>query len=160
MNRQRLRAFLLGGAVGALAGILLAPRSGRELWGSIADRAGDARERSRESYFQAQERMQERFSEGFAGTRENPRGTTTPENEVFAGPADASTQPAPETATRLPLRDVSWNAQRADEREPTGESAGDSAEVQEELRRRVRETRARLRARLDEPTSPEGDRGE
>lgn len=160
MDRQRLRTFLLGGAVGALAGILLAPRSGRELRGSIADRAGEARERSRESYFQAQERMQERFSEGFAGTRENPRRTTTPENEVFAGPADASTHPGPETPTRPPLRDVSWDAQRADKREPAGEPPGDSGETQEELRRRVRETRARLRARLDEPTSPDGDRGE
>lgn len=156
MDRQRLRTFLLGGAVGALAGILLAPRSGRELRGSIADRAGEARERSRESYFQAQERMQERFSEGFAGTRETPRRATTPENEAFAGPADASTQPAPETATHPPLRDVSWNAQGDDKHEPTG----DSAETQEDLRRRVRETRARLRARLDEPTGPDGDRGE
>ncbi len=160
MDRQRLRTFLLGGAVGALAGILLAPRSGRELRGSIADRAGEARERSRESYFQAQERMQERFSEGFVGTRENPRRTTTPENEVFAGPADASAHPGPETPTRPPLRDVSWDAQRADKREPAGEPPGDSGETQEELRRRVRETRARLRARLDEPTSPDGDRGE
>lgn len=159
MDRQRLRTFLLGGAVGALAGILLAPRSGRELRGSIADRAGEARERSRESYFQAQERMQERLSEGFAGTRETPRRTTTPENEVFAGP-DGATQLAPETATRPPLRDVSWNAQRDDKREPAGESSGNPDETQEELRRRVRETRARLRARLDEPTSPDGDRGE
>src|SRR3712207_2501352 len=54
LDKQRLRTFLLGGAVGILAGILLAPRSGRELRGSIADRAGEARERSRETYFEAQ----------------------------------------------------------------------------------------------------------
>src|SRR5919112_1262606 len=68
LDRQRLRSFLLGGAAGIIAGILLAPRSGRELRGSIRERAGEARERSRESLFEAQERMQERLSE----TREGP----------------------------------------------------------------------------------------
>jgi gas vesicle protein len=63
LDRQRLRSFLLGGAAGVIAGILLAPRSGRELRGSIRERAGEARERSRESLFEAQERMQERLSE-------------------------------------------------------------------------------------------------
>ncbi len=59
---------MLGGVAGLLAGVLLAPRSGRELRGSIRDRAGEARERSRESLFEAQERMQERISE----VREGP----------------------------------------------------------------------------------------
>ena len=70
LDKQRLRSFVLGGVAGLLAGILLAPRSGRELRGSIRDRAGEARERSRESLFEAQERMQERISE----VREGPDG--------------------------------------------------------------------------------------
>lgn len=63
-DKQRLGTFLLGGAVGALAGILLAPRSGRETRGSISNRAGEARERSREAYFDAQERVREHVSKG------------------------------------------------------------------------------------------------
>lgn len=63
-DKQRLRTFLLGGAVGVLAGILLAPRSGRETRGSISNRAGETRERSREAYFDAQERMRERLARG------------------------------------------------------------------------------------------------
>src|SRR3712207_9333207 len=63
LEKQRLRTFLLGGDAGTLAGILLAARSGRELRGSIANRAGEARERGRETYFEAQERVQERFAE-------------------------------------------------------------------------------------------------
>ena len=60
VDRQKLGTFVLGGVAGALAGILLAPRSGRELRGSIASRAGEARERGREGYFEARERARER----------------------------------------------------------------------------------------------------
>ena len=60
---------MLGGAVGALVGILLAPRSGRELRGSLANRAGEARERSRERYFGAQEQMRDRLAEARDGSR-------------------------------------------------------------------------------------------
>ncbi|MGI8866522.1 MAG: YtxH domain-containing protein [Rubrobacteraceae bacterium] len=62
IDKQRIRTFLIGGAAGAIAGILLAPRSGRELRGSISNRAGEARERGRESYFDVGERMRERIS--------------------------------------------------------------------------------------------------
>ncbi len=120
LDKQRLRTFLLGGAAGILAGILLAPRSGRELRGSVMERAGEARERGRETLFEAQERMQERLSEA----REGPQ---------WGAPEDA-------TPRRPPLRDVS--------REFDGEPAGQSAERSEELRRKVRETRARLKERL------------
>jgi gas vesicle protein len=122
LDRQRLRTFLLGGAAGIIAGILLAPRSGRELRGSIRERAGEARERSRESLFEAQERMQERLSE----VREGP-GRPEP-----APPAEEAPTPRPR------LRDVS-----RDEGEP--------AERSEELRKKVRETRERLRENLDRP---------
>lgn len=151
MDQRRLRTFLIGGAIGALAGILLAPRSGRELRGSIANRAGEARERSRESYFQAQERMQERLSSAReCSPRTHDLKNEPLKNEPFAGPANAAATPEaePETAApRAPLRDVSWDARRGtSDEEPSvepGENPG-------ELRRRVRETRERLRARLDE----------
>src|SRR5215216_5336233 len=70
LDKQRLRTFLLGGAAGILAGIFLAPRSGKELRGSIMERAGEAREKGRETLFEAQERMQERLAEA----REAPPG--------------------------------------------------------------------------------------
>lgn len=132
LDKQRLGSFLLGGAAGIIAGILLAPRSGRELRGSIRERAGEARERSRESLFEAQERMQERLSEA----RER-----SPEPAADAAP----TQPATPPPSRPFLRDVSQDA-GAQEESPVG-----GAERSEELRRKVRETRARLRENLDRP---------
>ncbi len=72
LDKQRLRTFLLGGAAGILAGILLAPRSGKELRGSVMERAGEARERSRETLFEARERIQEHLSEHLSEAREGP----------------------------------------------------------------------------------------
>jgi hypothetical protein len=145
LDKQRLRSFLLGGAAGILAGIILAPRSGRELRGSIRERAGEARERSRESLFEAQERMKERLSE----TREGP--DRRPEAEP-AYPDRAHTPPGapPGTPPRPFLREVSRGV---GEDEPTGRGA----ERSEELRRKVRETRARLRENLDGPRDGGGD---
>ena len=139
LDKQRLRSFLLGGVAGLLAGILLAPRSGRELRGSIRDRAGEARERSRESLFEAQERMQERISEA----REGPDRRPEPE-ATDAEPAGS------EAPTRPFLRDVSRG-----EDEPGGRGV----ERSEELRRKVRETRARLRGNREEPRGGGGDLG-
>jgi gas vesicle protein len=86
LDKQRLRTFLLGGAAGILAGILLAPRSGREVRGSVAERAGEARERGRETLFEAQERMQERLSEA----REETTGSSGPLlRDVSEGERDA-----------------------------------------------------------------------
>jgi gas vesicle protein len=86
LDKQRLRTFLLGGAAGILAGILLAPRSGKELRGSVMERAGEARERSRETLFEARERMQERLSEA----RESPHRS----------PPERASGPRPEPAGR------------------------------------------------------------
>ena len=141
LDKQVLRTFLLGGAAGILAGILLAPRSGKELRSSVKERAGEARERGRETLFEAQERMQERLSE----VREGPRPDSSGQH-----PEDAA------TPRRSHLRDVS----RGVEEEP----AGRDAERSEELRRKVRETRERLKGRLDGPrpvgedSDPEADR--
>jgi len=61
-----LTCFLLGGAVGALAALLFAPKSGRELRGDIADatRKGvdTARERAGDYYESSRERATEFYS--------------------------------------------------------------------------------------------------
>ena len=148
LDKQRLRTFLLGGAAGILAGILLAPRSGKELRGSIADRAGEARERSRETYFEAQERMRERLAEAREGSRQRPEDTDL----MTAGAAGPSSEDETPGAQRRPqLRDVSRDVAGG---EPGAEPEGETtAERSEELRKKVRETRARLTERL------EGSRG-
>jgi len=149
LDKQRLRTFLLGGAAGILAGILLAPRSGRELRDSLANRAGEARERGRETYFDAQEQMRERLAEVREGTRRPPDATPEAEDpNPFAEETTAGAQ-------RPHLRDVSHgvDAQAADE--VAGREAGRDAERSEELRRKVRETRERLRGRKDHDLGPE-----
>jgi gas vesicle protein len=135
VDKQRLRTFVLGGAVGALVGLLLAPRSGKELRGSLANRAGEARERGRERYFGAQEQMMDRLAEAREGSR-RPR----------SGVANLGDSPPTEEEAETPrprLRDVS--------KDVVG-GAGETADVErsEELRRKVRETRERLRGH-DEP---------
>jgi gas vesicle protein len=117
VDKQRLRTFVLGGAVGAVVGILLAPRSGKELRGSLANRAGEARERDR-----------------LAEAREGPR-RPRPDVTTLGG----SPPPEEETETPRPrLRDVSRDV--VGEVEQTAD-----AERSQELRRKVRETRERLR---------------
>ncbi len=153
LDKQRIRTFVLGGIAGALAGILLAPKSGKELRGSITSRAGEARERGRETYFEAHERMQERIArarerslrpeetriEGGAAADPLPNlGPVAPDPMLDPEPpleAVAPTDPPP-------LRDASRDVPRSE----FGED-----QDPEELRRRVRETRSRLRARLDAP---------
>ena len=135
LDKQRLRTFVLGGAVGALVGILLAPRSGRELRGSLANRAGEARERGRERYFGAQEQMRDRLAEAREGSR-----------NLRPDVADLGGTPDPEEETETPrprLRDVSKDVVVG------GEETAD-VERSEELRRKIRETRERLRGH-DEP---------
>lgn len=144
IDKQRLRTFLLGGAIGALAGVLLAPRSGRELRSNLANRAGEAHERSRETYFEAQERLQERLSEA----REGPSAIPEVEREPEVSFRAEAPREVTETFTERPrLREVSDGAYE-------GET---TAERPDELRRKVQETRARLRKRLD-GTEPPGER--
>jgi gas vesicle protein len=144
VDKQRLRTFVLGGAVGALVGILLAPRSGRELRGSLANRAGEARERGREGYFGAQEQMRDRLAEAREGSR-RPR----PDVADLGGPPSQEEEPE---VSRPHLRDVSRNVPR----DVPGDVPGDviagaeeraDEERSEELRRKVKETRERLRGR-------------
>ncbi|HEX2097481.1 MAG TPA: YtxH domain-containing protein, partial [Rubrobacteraceae bacterium] len=153
LDKQRLRTFVLGGVVGALAGILLAPRSGKELRGSIASRAGEARERGRETYFEAQERMQERVfsarersSSGEEARTREPSGPLPKLEPVVLEPVLDPEPPLEEPSIGSPARtsppddlhslyDVSPNAFCG----PAGENPDP-----EELRRRIREIRARL----------------
>ena len=140
LDKQRLRTFVLGGAVGALVGVLLAPRSGKELRGSLANKAGEARERGRETYFEAQEQMRDRLAEVREGSRQRP-------TSVDLGGS------SPETETRVSrpyLRDVSRDVAGVDAADETPE-----VERSEELRRKVRETRERLRGREGGEPGPE-----
>jgi len=148
LDKQRLTTFVLGGIAGALAGILLAPKSGKELRGSMAARAGEARERGRETYFEAQERMQERLAE----SREHqPRKNTRPEQaseavsalgpETAPEPVLGHESPSEAPPGPRPLRDVSWDVS-------SRPAAGEDPDS-EEIRRKIQETRSRLRSRLD-----------
>jgi gas vesicle protein len=156
VDKQKIGTFVLGGIAGALAGILLAPKSGKELRGSIANRAGEARERSRETYFEAQERVQERFAEARertpSGEEDRPVravGDLLPKLD----PSDA--EPLIEASPASPtLRDVSRDAPQ-EVTQPASEEEPDP----EEIRRKIQETRSRLRARLDAPET-EGSPGE
>lgn len=136
IDKQRLRTFLLGGAVGALAGVFLAPRSGRELRSNIANRAGEARERGRETYFEASERLQEKLSE----TRE---GTST-----SAGTGEGT---GVSVGSELPSREPGSFTGRPELREVSSQNyEEESADLRpDELRRKVQETRSRLRQRLE-----------
>ena len=124
-------------------GILLAPRSGKELRGSLANRAGEARERGRETYFEAQEQMRERLAEVREGSRQRPDIVDLGDAPPTAGETTGTPRPY--------LRDVS----RGVDSEPAGESVDREAERSEELRRKVRETRERLRGRKDSDPGPE-----
>lgn len=162
IDKQRIKTFILGGAVGALVGIVLAPRSGKELRGSIADRAGEARDRSRENYFETQERLRERLAEMGEGDTRRPKN---PE-EVSLGTTGAGTStqespPEPGPDVHQPhfqgLRDVSKETReepnaRPENDESEGDQMGDgSVDRSEELRRKVQETRDRLRRRAEGP---------
>ena len=141
MDKRRIGTFLVGGAAGVIAGILLAPRSGRELRGSISNRAGEARERGRESYFDVGERVQERISR----VRDGGSARST-EDETLLGTSAAPEEPP--MSEWPPLRDVSRDAPVVDDDPFAGEDESVTEEPSvsrsEELRRKVRETRARL----------------
>jgi hypothetical protein len=166
LDRQRVRTFLLGGLAGVIAGMLFAPRSGKETRGAMTTGAGAARERGRETLFGTRERLEERLS---ARRYRSPREREARHAAPGAGddrPTEAASpaaEPHPEPRPRLhevPRRPVGEESGGAG---GTGEAVGDP----EELRRRILETRSRLRARLDEgrpsgngPPPPAEDRGD
>ncbi len=128
LDRQRLKTFLLGGIAGALAGIVFTPRSGRELRGSVSNRAGEARERSREALFDAQERLRERLAERSEGFESRSFGVGM-DREAAPGGSAAKSEAGEPDAGGL----------------SSGGSGGPrSATDSEELRERIRATRERL----------------
>lgn len=153
MDRQKIEragTFILGGVAGAVFGILISPRSGREVRGSMSSRAGEARDRGRESYFEARERARERLS----AMRES--ATPRDAGETIIG------EPVPEEATgndpgpTEPDRRPGLRAVPPEEPEEYAESGSveedyktpddaESSEVSEALRRRISKTRERLR---------------
>jgi len=74
-DKQRVQSFILGGLAGLAAGLLFAPRSGRETRGSLAERLWEARDRGRERYLDAQERLRERMARE---REEGPAGEPSP----------------------------------------------------------------------------------
>ena len=155
VDKQRLGAFVLGGLAGALAGILFAPKSGREFRGSIASRAGEARERSRETYFEAQERWQERIAE--VRERSPRQGETYAEEGAAAEPL--ASKFAPDTPEPEPGPPIDMPAGTTPDPPPLRDASRDVPLTlvgedpnPEEIRRRIQETRLRLRrGRLDTP---------
>ena len=164
LDKGKIRTFVLGGIAGAAVGILLSPKSGRELRGSIADRAGEARERGRETYFDAQERARERFAEA---RDRPPPGDDAPENAPSPRPAGPPRGTLAAASVEEPVAEPSEEpivVERPVREEPPlrgvpaaapPETGGDS----DELRRRIRETRSRLRERLDGPGGAGGRDG-
>ncbi|MGI8649656.1 MAG: YtxH domain-containing protein [Rubrobacter sp.] len=167
MDKKRLGSFVIGGLAGLLAGLLIAPKSGRETRGGFADRAGEARQRSSETYFEARERLRERVS----ATRGQ---SVPPTNDLTHAPSAADLyvpepgpdapgedlpdmpdpRPAEAPAERPFLRDVSRDANYgvvAEPNEGLEESAASEGGRSEALRRKIRETRARLKSQGTKP---------
>jgi hypothetical protein len=159
MDRQKIEragTFILGGVAGAVFGVLISPRSGREVRGSMSSRAGEARDRGRESYFEARERARERL----AAIRESntPRDT----GEMIVGEPAPEEVPAADPGPTQPERRPGLRAVPSEESEESEESAESEAgegdyktredqdasvdsETSEALRRRISKTRERLR---------------
>ena len=146
LHKQRIGTFVLGGIAGALVGILLAPKSGKEFRNSIASRAGEARERGRETYFEAQERAQERM----AWARERSlRFEETRTEEAIVEPLSKLGTDTPDSllGPELPAEPPGDLPSLRDAKDAPRLASGED-QSPEELRRRVQDTRSRLRAQL------------
>jgi len=173
LDRQRVRTFLLGGLAGVVAGLLFAPRSGRETRGSLSTGADAVRERGRETIFGTRERLEERMA---ARRYRLPRQGGVSPRAASTGPAGEAgmpsspgmpgapgTEPPPEDRPRL--RGVPREAP-ADEPFAAPPPGPETEADTEELRRRISETRSRLRERLErgpadaDPGEDEAEGGE
>lgn len=164
MDKKRIGSFVIGGLAGMIAGVLLAPKSGRETRGGFADRAGEARQRSTETYFDARERLRERASATAAANQprraepEVAHDLGHPPETEFAPERDAGrdTERDTEPQPRPLLRDVSLDASQEAAEPETGGAQGESdpeaarqSVRSEELRRKIRETRDRLKSQRE-----------
>jgi len=151
LDRQRVRTFLLGGLAGVVAGLLFAPRSGRETRGSLYTGAGTARERGRETLFETRERLEERLA---ARRYRLPEGGRAPVTPRAAAPGGAQAPDDPQAAPpeiHPHLREVPPRGDPAAGEgvaAAQGETMPNEAADPEELRRRISQTRSRLRERL------------
>lgn len=180
---------MIGGLAGILAGILIAPKSGRETRGGLSNRAGEARQRGSETYFDARERLRERIFVAPAPGSSSNDLTRTPSHGAPLSPEpdlrmpdiqepdqpyrDVSTPAEPPPSGRGFLRDVSRGVEdeQAGLDEAGVENPPASGDRPDELRRKIRETRERLKSydadpgesASDEPASGDevsGDGGE
>lgn len=156
MDRQKIEragTFILGGVAGAVFGILISPRSGREVRGSMSSRAGEARDRGRESYFEARERARERLaamreSAAPEDTGEMIIGEPVPEEAPVADPGPPEPESRPGLRAVPPEEPEEYAESEAgeggyktrDDRDTT-----EASEASEVLRRRISKTRERLR---------------
>ncbi|WP_047865292.1 YtxH domain-containing protein [Rubrobacter aplysinae] len=141
---EKLGTFVLGGIAGTVAGIMISPRSGRELRGAMSSRAGEARERGREGYFEARERARERLS----GLRESG-----PHDEAEVSLGDLGDLGEPEQPEADGVAPEQAPGRAPDEPAahlravPPDEEPETSGEDSEDLKFRIRQTRERLRRR-------------
>jgi gas vesicle protein len=80
----QLTCFVLGGAVGALAALLFAPKSGRELRGDIADATRKGVDGAREKAGAYYETSRERATEFYSTAREQAGGLSGAAREAVA----------------------------------------------------------------------------
>lgn len=141
--KKRLGTFLLGGAVGALAGLFFAPKSGKDLRDTIMSRTEEAAERGREAYFETQDRVAERVAEV--------------RDQVFSQPPPSMDEAQHEMQVDEHLdkgtSEDAVNSVTADDEAPGQEKPLQAQEPHssgksEELLKKIEETRARLRQQL------------
>lgn len=153
MDRQKIEragTFILGGVAGAVIGILISPRSGREVRGSMSSRAGEARDRGRESYFEARERARERLaamreSRTPRDTGETIIGEPAPEEDSADEPGPTQPESRPGLRAVPPEEPEEYAEPEAGEGDHKTRDDHDATEVSEALRRRILKTRERLR---------------
>lgn len=144
--KKRLGTFLLGGAVGALAGLFLAPKSGKDLRDTIISRTEEAAERGREAYFETQDRVAERVAE----VRDQVFSQATPSMDEAQHEMQVDEPPdkdAFEDAVNA-VNSVTADDEAPGQKEPLQAPEPYSSGKSEELLKKIEETRARLRQQL------------
>lgn len=141
--KKRLGTFLLGGAVGALAGLFFAPKSGKDFRDTIMSRTEEAAERGREAYFETQDRVAERVAEVRDQVFSQPPPSmdeSQHEAEVYEYVDKGTSEDA--------VNSVTADDEAPGQKEPLQAQEPHSSGKSEELLKKIEETRARLRQQL------------